>query len=76
MAICMSMAPCHEHSEECDAKAAEAYGGRENTTLIAVRVPDATARRLRQAMANSRTGYASVGEYINYMLDLRVVQKR
>lgn len=73
MAICMSMAPGHVHDTACDAAAGK--DGR-TTTVVAVRMPDATAKRIRDLMAVSTRGYGSVSEFIMHLIETQGLRKR
>jgi len=70
MTVCMNM---HEHTGTCDSQVAEV--GR-LTTVLHVRVSDSMARRLRVKLANSRKGYGSVSELIEYILETQVLRDR
>ena len=72
MAICMRIGRCHEHTDTCDAEAAD---GR-STTVLHVRLSDDVARQIRDKVANSRKGYGSISEFIQFILDTQVLRKR
>ncbi len=72
MAICMKMEAGHMHDEVCD----EAVANGRTTTVVAVRMPDDQARAVRTLMERSPRGYASVSEFINYLIDSQALRKR
>ncbi len=73
MAICMKMDAGHIHDVVCDDTVSK--DGR-TTTVIAVRIPDVTARRIRELMANSPRGYGSVSEFITRLIETQGLRKR
>ncbi len=73
MAICMKMDAGHIHGSLCDELVNR--DGR-TTTVIAVRIPDETARRIRELMAVSPRGYGSVSEFITHLIETQGLRKR